>query len=111
MAKIKPVKVGTAEANLFHQIYKDGKDATKALNIGLVERSMQRKLQSMYDDAQATIDDTKQTINDEYGRLNDCNFNTILEYKSEIRGLEEAKVDLNNIHEELFGVPLVETEE
>ena len=93
-------------ASLFSRLYHQNDKTVKEQDYPLTERSLQRKLQSAYDDGISKIASYTQKINAERAKLGGMNLQTILELRQQIENTQLAMEYTNQESVELFGEEL-----
>lgn len=95
----------------FWEIVNQSNDDLEIQRLALLERTVRRQIASAHDSAVGQVIANQQRINDLLGGLrhkasDGLNVNLYAELKLKARRLEEAQVDMGELHEELFATDL-----
>lgn len=87
---------------LFDKLYDGAEEAIKTLQKPIAKRTLKRKLTGARDAALSEIDNANLGIQKEVQKVNKCDINTVLRFKSDIRSRQEAIEDIEALYKELF---------
>lgn len=108
--KNRPVAIATEtnmqDQTMFKQLFHAKEATVKGQQESIVERKLQRKLQSAYDDALSKKESMLEQILNERSRLSDMNINTIISHRAEIEAIEKAMEAISQEYQTLFGEDL-----